>query len=336
MAAARRRLESDDPEEQRAAAAWYADNPADADAKRAGVDVSLASLLADLSPEANGHALRALKLWATSDCLPQVAAFARRLEKAGDSKEVAANKSILIDVLARFPNETAAEAIALQLKDPAQRDKTAQALVKLGPVASGAVLHYLNHDDEGVRKEAASLCRLLNIPAARQLEQTLADVADARKTRSRTALQYLARLRPDETSRAMVSKALNAPLLDSDTGIRDDALAAVRVWATPENTGTLVQLLASLHGERSENDARTGDMVAQALISIGSGVEPGVVPLLKSPDGLVRRQACWIVTEIGTQDSLPPLDAAGAAYVSVDPEFYRDTRVAIARVTARK
>src|SRR5262249_11078021 len=126
VAAARRRLESNYPEEQRAAAAWFADNPPDADAQSEGVDVSLAALLADRSPQANAPALRALKLWATRDCLSEVLAFARRLEKAGDTKEVAVNKSILIDLLARFPDERAAEAISLELKDPAQRSKAAQ------------------------------------------------------------------------------------------------------------------------------------------------------------------------------------------------------------------
>src|SRR5262249_25110273 len=163
-------------------------------------------------------------------------------------------------------------AIALQLKDPGQRGKAAQALSKLGPVASGSVLQYLNHPDEGVRKEAASLCRLLKIPADRQLEQTLADVADARKARRRTALQHLARLGPEQASRVMVAQALNAPLLDPDAGIRDDALEAVRVWATQDNTATLLKLLGSLHGERQESDARAGDRVAQALVAIGPGV----------------------------------------------------------------
>jgi HEAT repeat protein len=336
IAAARRRLESNDPEEQRAAAAWFAANPPDAGAQSEGVDVSLAALLADLSPQANAPALRALKLWATRDCLSEVLAFARRVEKAGDTKEVAVNKSILIDVLARFPDERAAEAIALDLKDPAQRGKAAQALVKLGPVANAAVVRYLDDSDPDVRQEAASLCQPLQIPAARQLDQTLADVADASKARSRAALQHLANLRPDEASRVRVSQALNAALLDADAGIRDDALNAVRVWATSANTSPLVQLLGSLHGERSANDARTGDVVAQALIAIGSGAEEAVVPLLKSPDAVVRRQACWVLTEIGTPNSVSPLIAAGGAYVSVDPEYYQQTQAAIARLTARQ
>ena len=78
----------------------------------------LAGLLGDLSPGVNGLALRGLKLWATKDCLPQVVEFARRQEKSGANKEAAANNSVLLDVLAQFPDETAAEAIALRLKDP--------------------------------------------------------------------------------------------------------------------------------------------------------------------------------------------------------------------------
>jgi hypothetical protein len=336
VAAARHRLESNDPQEQRAAAAWFADNPPETDAEKGRVARPLAGLLGDLSPEANGLALRGLKLWATKDCLPQLADFARRLEKAGNDEKVAANKSALIDVLAQFPDQTATEAIALQLRDPAQRGKASQALLKLGPVADGVVLRYLDHPDEGVRKEAESLCRLLKLPADRQLGQTLADVAGASKARSRAALQHLARLRPDEASRAVVSKALNAPLLDPDAGIRDDALEAVRVWATPDNTATLLKLLGSLHGERSESDARTGDRVAQALIAIGPGVEEAVAPLLRSSDALVRREACEILAEVGTEKSVPPLEAAGDAYVTVDTTYYAQTRVAAARVMARK
>jgi HEAT repeat protein len=164
----------------------------------------------------------------------------------------------------------------------------------------------------------------------------LADVADARKARSRTALERLAGLRPDEASRALVSRALDAPLLDPDAGIRDSALDAVRVWATPENAATLVKLLGGLHGERAEGDARTGDRVARALITIGPGAEEAAVSLLKSPDGLVRRQACWVLAEIGSAKSVPSLEAVGGAYVTVDPDFYRQTRAAVARMTARQ
>jgi hypothetical protein len=334
VAEARRRLQSADPEERRGAVAWFAAN-APTDGEHGDVAQALAGLLDDLSPEVNGLALGALKLWATKDCLPQVVAFAQRQQKAGDGRAVA-NSSVLIDVLARFPDEAAAEAVALQLKDPDQRDKAAQALVKLGPVATTAVLQYLDHPDEGVRKAARTLCRMLNVSDARRLEQTLADVADTRKGRAHVALESLTRLRPDDASRVKVSQALNTPLLDPDPAIRAAALDAVRVWATRENTGALVKLLGDLAAEKTEGGRRGIAGVVQVLIEIGPDVQTEVTPLLKSPDGLLRRQACYILSEIGTSESVPPLDDAGKGYLRVDGEFYELTRRAIAKITARK
>jgi HEAT repeat protein len=249
---------------------------------------------------------------------------------------VAANKSAVIDVLVQFPDESAAEAIGLQLKDPGQREKASQALLVLGPIASDTVSHYINHPDEGVRKEAQRLSRELKVTTDHQLEQILADIGDAHKARSRTALEHLAHLRVDETSRATVSKALNAPLGDPDAGIRDAALDAVRIWGTQENTTALVKLLGTVPAERREKDAHTNDKVVQALISLGSGAEDAVAPLLRSPDGLVRRQACFILGEIGTQKSVAPLSDAATYYVSVDRDFYLQTQQAITKVMARK
>ena len=332
---ARGRLKSNDPDEQRAAAEWFAENPPQSDAQKGRVAGPLAGLLADLSPEVNGVALRGLKLWATKDCLPEVVDYAHRLEKAGNSQQVAANKSAVIDVLVQFPDESAAEAIGLQLKDPGLREKASQALLVLGPVASDTVSHYINHPNEGVRKEAQRLSRELKTGTDHKLEQILADIGDASKARSRTALEHLARLRLDETSRATVSKALNAPLGDPDAGIRGAALDAVRVWGTQENTAALVKLLGSVPAER-EKDAHTSDKVVQALISLGSGAEDAVAPLLRSPDGLVRRQACFILGEIGTQKSVAPLSDAATYYVTVDRDFYLQSQQAITKVMARR
>ncbi len=336
IAEARRRLQSNDPEDRRSAAAWFATNaPEDEDDKNE-IGRSLAAMLGDLSPELNGLALQGLKLWATKDCLPQVVEFAGRQQKAGNGKTAAANNAILIDVLAQFPEETAAEAIALQLKDPEQRGKAAQALLKFGPVAAGSVLQYLDHPDEGVRKEARNLCRVLKVSADRQLEQTLADAADTSKARSRIALQSLAQLRPDDTARVKVSRSLNAPLLDPDPAVRAYALDAVRVWATLENTTTLLKLLGNMRMGKMEGNDHDGERIVQALISIGPEVQKEVVPLLKSPDGLLRRQSCWILSEVGTSESLQPLEDAGKAFLTVDNEFYEQTQRAIAKIMARK
>jgi len=50
----------------------------------------------------------------------------------------------------------------------------------------------------------------------------------------------------------------------------------------------------------------------------------------------VRRQSCWVLTEVGTEKSVPALEAAGMAYGPIDPDFYMQTQGAIARVMARK
>jgi hypothetical protein len=335
IAEARRRLLSNDPEARRGAAAWLAENPPQDDAQKGEVAGALAGLLDDLSPQVNGLALRALKLWATRDCLPQVVAFAARQEKATD-KDAVANNSPLIDVLAQVPDEGAAEVLALRLKDPAQRDKAAQALLKLGPVAVGPVLKYLDHPNADVRKEARTLCRTLNVPAARQVEQMLADVGDAHKPRSLTALQELARLRPDEASRVKVSRALNAPFLDADPTIRAAALDAVRAWGTTENTAALLKLLSNVCGVNNPDTARTVESISQTLISIGPGAEDAVIPLLRSSEPAVRGAACRVLADVGTAKSVEPLQDAGREFLSGDFGFYTFTQTAVAKIAARK
>jgi len=335
FAEARRRLLSNDQEELHSALAWFAENAPDDDAEKADVAAPLAALLGDHSSKVNHLALRSLKRWANKDCLLQVVAFADRQEKAEKTKESAANNAALIDLLAQFPDEKAADAVALWLKDPEQRSQAVQALLKMGPAATEPVLKHINHSDADVRKEALSLCNRLKIPADRQLEQTLADVADARKPRSRAALQHLAQLRPDEANRAKVSAALNAPLLDMDAGIREAAVDAVRVWATKENTTNLLKLQDKLCAE-PKLDGACLDRISQVLISVGSDVQDAVIPRLKSPLVPVRVEACRILAEVGTDKGAQALNDAGNAWQPVDPTFYNYTQLAIAKIAARK
>ena len=315
---------------------------------------ALTGLLDDLSPKVNALALHALKLWATRDCLPRLVAFVRRDEKAGPCPPE------LIDLLARFPDESAAEAVALQLKVPANRGRAAQALLQLGPVAAKAVLQYVDYPDPAVQKAARGLARQLNLAPALPLEQTLADVADARKPRARAALQALARLRPDEASRAKVSSALNAALLDPDPGVRDDALNAARVWASKANTTTLLTLLAKLRTGGAACDPRVIDILGslqeptaapaladgltrppeldaavRALVALGAGAEEAVIPYLQSTDRGAQYAACWVLGEIGTRKSLSPLEAAGSKWLA-DGDFYMRTRLASEKIMARK
>jgi hypothetical protein len=352
-AAALARLKSNSPDARRGAAVWFAENPPDDPGQQAEVARALAGLLDDLSPRVNALALGALKLWATKDCLPQLVAFARRDRKAGPCPPE------LIDVLSRFPDESAAEAIALQLGAPANRGRAVQALRKLGPVASRAVLPYIDSPDPAVQKEARRLCRQLNVSTSLQVDQLLGDVAAAGKPRARLALLTLARLRPDEASRARVSQALNAALLDADPAIVADALNAVRVWGTKANTAALLKLLARV-GSGGTRDPRVIellgslqdpaaapalaegltrpaelDAVVKALVAQGAGAEEAVVPYLQSAIRGARFAACWVLGEMGTSKSLPALEAARNKYFD-DGDFYQRTRVASEKIAARK
>ncbi len=354
-AAALARLKSNDPDVQRSAAVWFAENPPRrCKEQQTEVARALTSLLDDLSPRVNALALRALKLWATRDCLPQVVAFAQRDEKAG------ACSPELIDLLARFPDESAADAVVLQLAVPANRGRAAQALLKLGPVATRAVLPYIDDPDAAVRNEVRQLCEQLKIPTSVQLNQILADLADARKPWVHTALQTLARLRVDESSRARVSQALNALLLDPDPTVLTDALNAVRLWGTKENTDTLLKLLATLRTRGAARDPQLFELLGslqdpaaapalaegltqpqeldpavKALVALGPGAEEAVTPYLQSTIRGTQFAACWVLGEIGTSKSLPAVEAAKSKYYG-DYQYDEQLQIASEKIAARK
>jgi HEAT repeat protein len=324
-------LKSNQPEVQRGAAAWFAENPPADEAPKAAAARGLARLLDGLSPEVNAEALRALQLWATKDCLPQLLAFAQR-EAARRPDHPGPGDEFLIDILARFPDESTAEAIAVQLKHNPLRDKARQALVKIGPAANKAVLQRLNPPDPAIHKQARQLAALLKIATEAQLAQTLADVADPRIPRSLAALNDLARFRRDEANRSKVAKVLNKPLLDSDPGIRTAAFTAVRAWGTKDNTSTLLKLFGDGQSDGPGRDPRIIEVlgmlkdpaaaralaqglthprerpaVSKALKAIGPGAETAVIGYLQSPDPGARIEACRVLAEIGTEKSLAEL-----------------------------
>jgi hypothetical protein len=348
------RLQSGQAEVQISAAVWFAENAPEDDMPRAQAARLLAGLLHDLSPKVNAPALRALKLWATKDSLPALVGFAQREAKAGRCDPV------LLDVLARFKDPTAATAIALQLKNTSVRGEAVQALLQLGPTGAPAVLPYLNDPNAAIRKEARSLARSLNIPANRQLDQTLADVADTRTPRRLAALDNLARTAPDEANRTRVSEALNAVLLDPDAKVRDEALAAVMVWGTKENTTTLLKVLGTAQTVGPDCEAHiiaalgaikdSGAAVAlaqeltdppmreaagAALRSIGPAAEDAVIPFVKSMDAGARMEAGAVLAEIGTAKSLTPLREAAQLY-TLDGRFTYQAEIACQKIMARK
>jgi hypothetical protein len=354
---ARQRLQASQADVQRSAVVWFVDHPPQDEGEKAAVSQQFARLLADLSPEVTSQVLQALKSWGTRDCLPQLLTFARREQKNP------AGNPLLIDVLVQFQEDAAAEAIALQLLNRQTRGKVVQALLTptLRPVAEKAVLPYLDHPDVEVRKAARDLCSRLDVSPDRQLEQTLADITDPKRGRSITALEHLARLRPDEANRAKVSRAIDASLLDQNVAIRESALDAVKVWGTSENTGNLLQMLGNVQAGGAGRDTRIIDAlgvikdpraaavlaqglthgrergpVSKALQSIGPAAEEAVLPFLQVEDREARCAACRLLAEIGTDKSLRPLKDAGLKYGFGDDGFFKETQLAEQKILARK
>jgi hypothetical protein len=327
------RLQSNEPAVRESAAAWCAENAPDNEGQKGQGAKLLLPFLNDLSPRVNHEGLLALKRWATKDCLPQLVDYANRQAQAPATKEANENAGLLLDILAQLPDARAATAIALRLPQPELRDKAVQALLLLGPVANDAVLPYLNHPDPAVGKEARKLTRSLQ-PGGndRQITQSLTDLADPRKARSRAALEYLAKLEPDTTHRAAVSKALKGLLLDTDAETAERALDAVLVWGTPENTEALLKLLGALDrgGLRPDHPNK----VATALVRLGPSVEEGVLPFLKSPSRNIRGWAATILGDVGTRKSLKPLQEAADLYI-LDGGFRRQTAAAADKINAR-
>jgi hypothetical protein len=94
------------------------------------------------------------------------------------------------------------------------------------------------------------------------------------------------------------------------------------------------KLVGDLRGPRNQDIARTIERISQILISIGSGVEEPIFPLLKSPEPAIRGAACGILAEVGTPTSVQPLEEAGRALLTVDSAYYRFTQMAIAKIKA--
>jgi HEAT repeat protein len=308
-------------------------------------------LLDDPGADVRNQALRALMLWASKDSLPDLVEYARREQTAPGGSP------LLLDVLAQFPDPAAADAIALQLSNVHTRDQAGRALLKLGPAAVNTVLRHMDDPNECARTETRKLADLLNISADRLLQQAVADVSTSDIPRSVAALQYLAGSRLNEAYREQVSQALNGALLDPNDAIRENALDALRVWSSKENTPALLAILGN-HGEANERrvtallgrlqDPAAARVLAQGLMfddqriatiraleAIGPAAEDAVIPCLESQEREVRFAAVGILGDIGTGKSIQPLQTALDTFRATDFEYYQEASIALEMINAR-
>ncbi len=155
-----------------------------------------------------------------------------------------------------------------------------------------------------------------------------------------------------------VSRALNPLLRDSDPANKKSAALAMQRWGTEENVDDLVanvegtnitELFMRIEVARALafiGDARGTSAVTRqvmgsfhdraqgmkdVLIAFGSRAEPAVRSYLKSTKRDEKKTACEILKQIGTESSIPDLEA-----LSIDRFVGRQAKDAIAAIRARK
>jgi HEAT repeat protein len=135
---------------------------------------------------------------------------------------------------------------------------------------------------------------------------------------------------PTPDRNAEVAKSLEPWVVCSDRGIRDEAARRLAARAEKENAPALATLLQGddfngrvevMEALERIKDPRAGealalwlqrdrDRAARCIVALGSGAERAVHKYLTHSDAGVRRKACEILKEIGTQRSIRPLELA--------------------------
>jgi hypothetical protein len=154
----------------------------------------------------------------------------------------------------------------------------------------------LKSDDDSTRRMAISRLSgaTITTPPPELLSLLATMVTDSDMFNRMTAMNFLSQhATPDQVP--VLLKVLD----DSDMGIRQNAIKALARLRDPRAIGPLVGLVA--RGGSFTQDATS------ALISAGPDAEKAVLPLLNEKNVETRRQACVILQQIGTRDSLETL-----------------------------
>jgi hypothetical protein len=198
----------------------------------------------------------------------------------------------------------------------------------------------------GAAKAAAEARRAPPTPPER--DALLTELQSSDKERARRAINTLQHKQPEKPD-AAIAAAIAGWLGDADTFIRQQAAEALANWGTAAEAPALLKIL-----EGSGFDARAAGRVlgklkekraapvlaakltdmswrfeaAAALTAIGTPAEGVVAKLLKDKDWGVRLEACRILQQVGSKDSLKALDAVAA---SDDNPLVKQTAAAAAQ-----
>jgi hypothetical protein len=312
---------------RRDAATWLAREPVNA-ARRQQVAKALDLLLNDPDRDTRLAALDALKSWGTTDNVPSLIAV---IKDDTFNFFLGEPRKKAMSLLGQLKDPRAAAALTHYLPNAFERGNAEDALHDLGPAAESEVVKYLHDPDNGARDAVQRLLTYYRSSDKVYFSQTLSDLGRD-PSRRRNAADWLNHARVQDQFRKEVAVALEPLLVDPDWQARDVGTKAMLRWAAVENIPTLKRMLESRKGfERigifevlgTMKDERAAVVLAEyfpdffdrphvtkALQAIGSPAQSAVHPHLKHQDWGVRVDACKLLKEIGTSESIAPLRAA--------------------------
>ncbi len=206
----------------------------------------------------------------------------------------------------------------------------------LGEICSKACIPVLqeatrNRKDPFVVMAAEGALKKLDSAPSNDVKLTLLRLTSANPDWRRDAIRALADARPDPVHRAAAARALEAALSDRDENLQRDALRALRVWGDRTSSPALIdrckdrsfnpwrkalEVLAHLDPSPQTADLLITRMpddyghVLRLLHTLGPAAEPALLQAFqKSPDLRVRVESCKMLESVGTERSLPVLQA---------------------------
>jgi len=305
-------LNSADPRLQRSAAQWLATANVEPDQQNA-VAASLEVAIRSSDPTLASAALDALLVWGTAN---NSAAVASALRNRRGNPEKA------IRFLGRFPDPNAADAVAPYLAhDGSIADTAAETLQQMGSGAQPAVAQMLASKDADAVARATKILQGFGVQVDEsllsiKLEQLLDDNLFA----ARAAGQWLATQPVDENRQSEVARVLDEALLTSDTLLQAAVLKALAVWgdmqsgpglisymqSNPNQALVCIQILGNVQYAPAAPeiakrlDGREGEAAATALIALGPGAAPAVLPYFNDRRSRARDRARRILAALET------------------------------------
>jgi HEAT repeat protein len=146
-----------------------------------------------------------------------------------------------------------------------------------------------------------------------------------------SALSQLGNMKVDPTRQAEVAAVLETVAVDSklDTTMRESAIKLIPTWSGKESAELLIRLLEDKSSSvrisaidalvESKSplaapalikkwDKFDADRITRALIILGQDIEPIVLPYLNNTTNMnIRVEACRVLQQVGTTESLKPL-----------------------------